>query len=307
MITSIFNKSKSINFIIVFLVTILAFLTARIGTVNYPMTPAYIFKQLAIFSICVLTIVVFNFIITKNNLSKKNNYEVLLFSLFLLTLVETTLSTDILLSNFFVLLGLRRIVSLKSQQNVKNKLFDAALWITVASLFYFWAILFLIVIVLSLILYTDNNLRHWLIPFFGIATVVVIAVCASIIMYNDYFTIFKGTAVLSYDFSTYNSTRYLVAITTLLSFGIWSSIFYLQEIKKKKKAFRASFKIVLFAAAIAFIIILIAPVKKGSEFLFLFAPLAIIITNYIEIIPDKWFKEAFLWALVIIPFVLLSL
>jgi len=206
-----------------------------------------------------------------------------------------------------VLLGLRRIVSLKSQQNVKNKLFDAALWITVASLFYFWAILFLIVIVLSLILYTDNNLRHWLIPFFGIATVVVIAVCASIIMYNDYFTIFKGTAVLSYDFSTYNSTRYLVAITTLLSFGIWSSIFYLQEIKKKKKAFRASFKIVLFAAAIAFIIILIAPVKKGSEFLFLFAPLAIIITNYIEIIPDKWFKEAFLWALVIIPFVLLSL
>jgi uncharacterized membrane protein len=163
------------------------------------------------------------------------------------------------------------------------------------------------VIILSLILYTDNNLRHWLIPFFGVATVFVIAVSISIIMYNDYFTIFKGTPVVNYDFSTYNSPRYLVAITTLLSFGIWSSIFYMQDIKKKKKASRASFKIVIIAAIIAFLIALLAPIKKGSEFLFLFAPLAIIITNYIEIIPDKWFKEVFLWVLVIVPFLLLSL
>ncbi len=307
MITSIFKKSKTINFIIVVLVTILAFLTARIGTVNYPMSLAYIFKQVAIFSICIFTIVVFNFIISKNNLTKKNNYEILLFSLFLLTIVETTLNTNILLSNFFVLLGLRRIVSLKSQQNIKNKLFDAALWIAVASLFYFWASLFFIVIILSLFLYTDNNLRHWLIPFLGVGTVFVIAVSTSIVMYNDYFALFKGAPVVNYDFSDYNSARYLVAITMLLSFGIWSSIFYLQDIKKKKKTSRASFKIVIIAAIIAFVITLIAPVKRGSEFLFLFAPLAIIITNYIEVIQEKWFKEVFLWALVIIPFVLLSL
>lgn len=307
MITSIFNKSKTINFIIVFLVTILAFLTARIGTVDYPLNAAYIFKQLAILGICTITVLVFNFIISKNDLTKKNNYEILLFSLFLLIIVETTLKTNILLSNFFVLLGIRRIISLKSHSNIKNKLFDAALWIAVASLFYFWAILFFLVIILSLFFYTDNNLRHWLIPFFGFATVFVIAVSASIIIYNDYLSIFKVAPVVNYDFSTYNSTRYLVAITTLLSFGTWSSIFYLQDIKKKKKASRASFKIIIIAAIIAFIIVLIAPVKNGSEFLFLFAPLAIIITNYVEIIPDKWFKEVFLWVLVIIPFVLLSL
>ncbi len=187
MITSIFNKSKPINFIIVFLVTILAFLTARAGTVSYPITSAYILKQLVVFSICLITLIVFNFIITKNSLTKKNNYEILLFSFFLLTIVQTTINSNILLSNFFVLLGLRRIISLSSQKSIKNKLFDAALWIALASLFYFWAILFFVVIIISLILYTDNNLKHWIIPFLGVSTVFVIAVSISILIYNDYF------------------------------------------------------------------------------------------------------------------------
>jgi hypothetical protein len=92
-----------------------------------------------------------------------------------------------------------------------------------------------------------------------------------------------------------------------LSFGAWSSIFYLNNIKKKKKAFRASFKIIIIAAIIAFLIVIQTPNKNGSEFLFLFAPLAIIITNYIEIIQEKWFKEAFVLVLVIAPFFLLLL
>lgn len=307
MITSIFNKSKPISFIIVFVITVLAFITAREELVVNPITPAFIFKQVVIFIICVVTILIFNFIITKNNLTNKNNYEILLFSLFLLTLVQTTSNTNILLSNFFILLGLRRIVSLRSQKNVKNKLFDAAFWVAIASLFYFWAILFFVVIILSLILYADNNLRHWIIPFLGLATVFIMALSTSIIVYDDFFAIFNASRNVSYDFTVYNSTQYLVAITMLLSFGIWSSIFYLQNIKKKKKALRASFKIIIIAAIIAFLIILQAPKKNGSEFLFLFAPLAIIITNYLEIIEEKWFKEVFLSVLVIIPFLLLML
>ena len=50
-----------------------------------------------------------------------------------------------------------------------------------------------------------------------------------------------------------------------------------------------------------------APQKNGSELLFLFAPLAVIITNYIETIEEKWFKELFLGLLVVIPIVLLVL
>lgn len=307
MITSIFNKSKIINLIIVFFITLLAFVTARTNIINETITPVFVFNQLATFFMCAITILVFNFIVTKNNLTKSNSYEILLFSLFFLTLVQTTNHTNILISNFFVLLGIRRIISLRSQKNIKSKLFDAALWIAFASLFYFWAILFFIVIIFSLFFYADNSLRHWIIPSIGVATVFSIAVGVSIIMYNDYFEIFNSSRSISYDFSVYNSANYIVAITMLISFGIWSSIFYLQNIKKQKKDLRASFKIVIITAIIAFVVVLFAPDKNGSEFLFLFAPLAIIITNYIQTIEDKWFREVFVAILFIMPFVLLML
>ncbi|WP_303316551.1 DUF6427 family protein [Flavivirga abyssicola] len=307
MITSIFSKSKSINFIIVFFIMLLAFIIARVKLINEPITLVFILKQIILLLVCYISVLLLDFIVSKNNLTKKNNYEILLFSLFLLLIVQTTISTEIILSNFFVLLGLRRTMSLRSPKNVKKKLFDAAFWIAIASLFYFWTILFFALILVTLILYTDNTLRHWIMPFIGVVTVFVISISTSIIVYDSFFEIFNISPKISYDFSNYNSIRFLVAITLLLSFGIWSSIFYLQNIKKQKKAFRASFKIIMIAVVITFLIVIQAPEKNGSEFLFMFAPLAIIITNYIEIIQEKWFKEVFLSLLIIVPFITLLL
>ena len=307
MITSIFKKSKPINFIIIFFITLLAFFIAKTKLINETYTLAFIVKQISLLFIVYASILLLNFIVSKNSLTKKNDYEILLFSLFLLLITQTTSHSNILISNFFVLVGLRRIMSLRSQKDTKKKLFDAGFWIAIASLFYFWSILFFALILISLILYTDNNFRHWIIPFLGIITVYFISVTVSFALHDDFFKLFNETPQVNYDFSNYNSVKYLVAITILLSFGIWSSIFYLQNIKKKKKALRASFKIVIIAALIGFLIVIISAQKTGSEFLFLFAPLAIIISNYIEVIEEKWFKEVFLSVLVIAPFVLLLL
>ncbi|MFI1772657.1 DUF6427 family protein [Thalassobellus citreus] len=307
MITSIFSKSRPINFIIVFFIALIAFLTARIGLINMPITMLFVFKQLVLFGICYISILLLNFIASKNNLTNKNNYEILLFSLFLLTITTSTSNVNIILSNFFIMLGLRRIISLRSQINVKKKLFDAAFWVAIAALFYFWAILFFVLILISLILYSETKINHWFIPFTGIITVFLITTATSIIFNDSFFSLFKSLPVVSYDLSSYNSTQYLVAITLLLSFGIWSSIFYIKSIKQKMKAFRASFNTILFAGLIALVIIILAPKKDGSEFLFAFAPLSIIITNYIEVIEEKWFKEVFLSVLILVPFVLLFL
>ena len=206
-----------------------------------------------------------------------------------------------------MLLGLRRIVSLRSQRSKKKKLFDAAFWITIASLFYFWAILFFVLIPLTLALYTDNNVRHWIIPFIGVTAVFVVSIGCSIVIHDTFFSVLNLWPTSSYAFSSYNSVQYIVAITLLLSFGVWSSIFYLQNIKRQKKAYRASFKIIILAGVIAFFIVFQAPNKAGSEFLFLFTPLAIIVSNYIETIKEKWCKEIFLSVLVVVPMVLLVL
>jgi hypothetical protein len=307
MITSIFSKSKPINFIIVFFITLLAFIVARLNIENDIVSVVFIFKQFVLFSLFYASILLLNFIVSKNSLSKNGNYEILLFSLFLLALYETTTHTNILFSSFFILLGLRRVMSIRSQTNVNKKLFDAALWIAIAALFYFWAILFFVLIIASLILYTDNKINHWIIPFAGVLTVFVITVGVSIVISDSFFGAFNSLPEISFDYSNYNSSRHLIAITVLFSFGIWSSLFYIKSIKQKKKAFRASFNTIIVAVLIGFAVVVFAPRKNGSEFLFMFAPLAIIIANYLEIIEEKWFKEVYLSVLILIPFFLLLL
>lgn len=307
MITSIFSKSKPLNFIIVFFITLLAFVIANLKLLTEPVTAGYLLKQAILFFVCYVSILVLNFVVSKNNLTLNNNYEILLFSLFLLAVTQSTIDAHILFANLFVLLGLRRLLSLRSQISINKKLFDAAFWVAVATLFYFWAILFFVLILVALILYTDNKINHWIIPFAGLATVFLIGMSISIIWYDNFFEIFKSLPEVNYNFNDYNSPKYLIAITMLLSFGLWSSIFYIKRLKQKKKAHRPSFNIILVAVIIAFSIVILAPKKDGSEFLFMFAPLAIIITNYLENIQEKWFKEVFLSVLIMVPFILLLL
>ena len=204
MITSIFSKSKPINFIIVFFITLLAFLVARIALGTVSISAYYLFKQIALFIICYSSILLLNFIVGKNSLSKNTNYEILLYSLFLLAFYNTTVDINILFSNFFVLLGLRRTISIRSQIDVKKKLFDAAFWFAIAALFYFWAILFFALILLTLMLYTDNKINHWIIPFAGVATVFLIAIAVSVLVHDNFFGVFKSLPEVSFDYSNYN-------------------------------------------------------------------------------------------------------
>lgn len=307
MITSIFSKSKPLNFIIVFFIALLAFILANLKLLNEPVTGSYILKQVVLFFVCYAAILVLNFVVTKNGLTLNNNFEILLFSLFLLPFDQIALDSNILFANLFTLLGLRRILSLRSQIRVNKKLFDAAFWIAIAALFYFWSILFFVLIIAALVLYTDNKLNHWIIPFVGLLTVFLIGICVSVIWNDNFFGIFSSLPELSYDFNSYNSAKYLIAITMLFSFGLWSLIFYIKSIKQKKKALRPSFNIILIAFIIGFSVVILGPKKDGSEFLFMFGPLAIIIANYIENIQEKWFKEVFLSVLIVVPFVLLLL
>ena len=167
--------------------------------------------------------------------------------------------------------------------------------------------MFVILIFGTLILYTDKRLKNWLVPFVGLATVFVISSSVSIIFFDDFLEIFTTSLGVSYTYNIYNTPQFLIAITMLLSFGVWASIFYVKILNKKKKALRPSFKIIFMMVVIAFVIIVLAPQKNGSEFLFLFAPLSVIIANYIESIKDKWFKESFFAILIVVPFILLVL
>ncbi|WP_040279630.1 DUF6427 family protein [Psychroserpens damuponensis] len=307
MISNFFSKSKPIHYIVVSVVLLLVFVLVRFTMFSEEFNLVILAKQLGLFLIALCSIFILDFLVSRNSLTKKNSYNILLFVLYFAILPQATLNANLLFANFFILLALRRIVSLRSQKDVKKKLFDASIWISIATLFYFWSALFFIMIVAALLVYVITDVKNYLIPVVGIATVAIIAISYFIVSDKDIFNYVSGLFDYSVDFSALNSKRIIIGATLLFSFGLWSLFYYIKNITSQMKSYRPSFKLIILSTIIGIVIIGIAPSKNGSEFLFLFAPLSIIMTNYIEVISEKWFKETLLWVLILTPIVLLML
>lgn len=301
MITRFFSTSKPIHLVLVSFFVLVLFFGVRFNYYAEGISFYEIIKELTLYGITLLSIFVLSFFVNKNNLTQQNSFKILFFSIFLACIPETIQHGNIIISNVFILFAIRRIISLRSNLHIKKKLFDAAFWITLASLFYFWSILFLILVFAALIFYSIGQLNNWIIPFIGVLTVVIIVLSYSILTRGTLGDIALYVDALSFDFSTYNKLSLIVSITIIISLGIWSLFFYVKKLQDKSRAYRPSFILILIALIIANVIIAVTPSKNGSEFIFMFAPLAIIMTNYIESIKETWFAEVFTWLLIITP------
>lgn len=307
MITNFFKQAKPIHFVVMSLFLLMVFLVAKIYSIHEPLTFVLFVKQAFYFGIVLASLFLLDFFASRNSLTKKNSYKLLMFGLFMAMLPETLLNSRTLMANFFILLALRRIISLRTQKEIKKKLFDAAFWVSIATLLYFWAGLYFILIFAAMILYSIISIKNWIVPLTGILTVVIIWVSAMLVMNNDFTDYFDELFVYNFDFTGLNSARIIVSTTILISYGTWGSFYFIKHLKDKSKTLRPSFTLVIISSIISLLIILISPYKDGSEFIFLFAPLSIIMTNYLEVTKEKWFQEVLIWVLILIPAVFLIL
>lgn len=305
MITRFFSTSKPIHLVLVSLYVFIIFTFIRFGTVEDGLSLKTVLKEIVMFMVLFASIAVFAFFVNKNNLTQRSSYKILFYVL-LIAIIPSCLKLDAtLIANLLVLLALRRIFSLRNNLRVKKKLFDAAFWISLAVLFHFWTILFFALIFAALLLYSNTQIKNWFVPVTGVLTVVILYLCFFILTTNTFGEPLNVVDPIDYNYSPYNSMDLIVGITIILSFAIWAAFFYLQSFKDKQRMYRASHVLVLYAALISVIILLISPDKSGSEFIFLFAPFAIIMANYIESVAEKWFAEIFIWMMIITPFGLL--
>jgi len=307
MISNFFSKSKPIHYIVISMMLLVIYIWSKFTNSDNSFDLFYFTEQLGLFLIALLSVFVFDFFVTRNSLTKKNSYSILLFVLFFALMPQTLSNTSALLSNLFVLLALRRLISLRSQKEVKKKLFDSAFWISIAILFYAWSAVFLVLVFAALLVYRISDLKNYIIPFIGVATVLVLVISYLVVIDVDFLNYSVGFFDISFDFSPLNSKQIIIGATLLFSVGLWSLFYYIKNIKSQMKSYRPSFSLVLITVLLGLLIVGFAPTKNGSEFIFLFAPLAIIITNYLEGISEKWFKETLLWVMLLTPVVILLL
>lgn len=307
MISRFFSQSKPIHFVVVGVMLLFVFVISKIKTVTEAFSAELFFKQTILFGVCLATLFVLDFFVSKNNLTKKNSYKILMFGLFVAVLPETIINSKLLFANLFVLLAIRRIISLRSRKNIKKKLFDAAFWIGLASLLFFWASLFYILIFVAIMLHSIVDVKNWIIPFAGMACVAILAASYMILTGGDFELYLHDFFDVSFDFTPLNSMRIIIAATILLSYGVWASFYFIKNTKHQLKSYRPSFILILVSSAIALLIVLIAPDKNGSEFIFLLVPLAIMMSNYLENVSEKWFKEGLIAILFVVSVINLIL
>ncbi|WP_417195732.1 DUF6427 family protein [Bizionia sp.] len=299
MISKFFRKAKPIHFVIMSMVLFIGFLLAKLR-MHPEFNTVFVLKQLALFGVCVLSLFIFDFFTSKNRLSKKNSYNLLFYGLFMVLMFQTFLNTKLVIANLFIMLALRRIVSLRSKKDNKKKILDATIWISLATLLFFWSSLFFIVLFAALFLYGITDVKNWIIPFIGVLLVAVLTYAMLIVFNIDFWAyVDRFERGKNFDFSMLNNRQIIIAATIYFSYFIWSLFYYLRTIKNQSKSYRPSYLLILFTAFIALVIIIISPEKSGAEFIFLIAPLALIVTNYIEIVPEKWFREVLIWLLIV--------
>ena len=252
-------------------------------------------------SIGLFYVFITDFVISKNDLTKRNSYGIMLLALFFVIFPEVFGNINIMVANLLVLFALRRLFSLHTKRDLTKKFFDAVFWIALSTLFYTWAVLYLFVVFIALGYYWQNEGKYIAVSLFGVVTVFILLVLYNIVFKDQYLSQTNFDFSYGFDFSDYNSLSEIIKLTVVVALYLWSLIFYLKNTSEKNKTLKPIHTLIILASFIAIIIAVLAPVKNGNEIVFFMLPFSIIVANYIETIDKLWFKEMLVVLLILVP------
>lgn len=300
MIASFFNKSEPANIFNILILLFLYYLAATFFIHNYEFSFSFLLNNIIILLCLLLMLLIINFIIIKNNLTQDNSYAVLLIVFLLGTFSQTMFVNVIVFTNIGLLLGFRKIYSLRSGINTKQKLFDAGFWIGISTIIYSWSILYILLIYVGIVVFRKLSLKNIMIPIIGISTPVLIYF--SYHFYFDTLEIFynKFNIEYSFIFNSYSQQKLLFPLIFLVFFLLVSTIILTPKIVLVSNKLKFLWAVLLNHLLISTIIVVMSPVKSGSEMLFLLFPAAIIITNLLQKIQSSVFKNLILYLFLII-------
>jgi hypothetical protein len=246
-----------------------------------------------------VTIYLASFIGKRNEITKDSDYTAIFFFLFLLFFPTIFNNLNILSANFFILLALRRLISLQSVKDSKEKIFDASLWIILASLFHFWCILFLILVFISIIFHVSRDYTNWVLPFIALFTVAVFfSVFISFFDVNvvDYW---QNSTQIDYAIDYFTDSSQNLAFSIYVSVALFFVFSMFFTLSNRPSINHPSFKkIVAYFFIGAFVFVLSA--HKSSDFLLLtLSPLALLASAHMEYSQTRFKKDVVLGVVIL--------
>jgi hypothetical protein len=299
MITSIFKKSTPLNFSLVVILILSFFFIYQFQDNSWTSATISIFEKTGILIVLVGTVFLTNFISIKNGLSKDSGYTV--FFCFLLLVFFPSIFNDgkVIIANFFVLLALRRLFSLQSLKASKEKIFDASLWIFVASLFHFWSILFLALVFISITFHVAKDYRNWILPVLAFICVAIAVLFFSLLFDFDVLPYLYSGVKIDFSIDYFTNSYQNAALSIYATVALFFIVSMLATLSNKPLVLHASYKKIIVAFFIGIAVFLVSADKSNDLLLFTIAPLSIMATSHIEMSQPSLKEEIVLGVLIL--------
>lgn len=300
MIANFFNKTKPATIFIVAALLFVYYFTATFLLHSAELSIQFLIKRIGFFIWLGLFLLIVNFIVKKNKLTKDNLYALLLIVFFLGTFSEAMFSYSIVLANMALIFGFRKIYSLRSGLDTKLKLFDACFWIGIATMLYSWTIFYLLLVYVAMIIHQKLTIKNLFIPVVGFVAPMLIYFTYCLYFEDAAFFYNKFNYEINLDFSSYASLKLLIPVIFLSMVLLWSLVKVTPKVLSIRNNFKFSWDVLINHLLISAVIVLLAPTKNGSELFFLIFPSAVIISNLVQLTKSKIFRNLILYFFLLI-------
>ena len=302
MITSVFKKSTPLNFSLVVILMLVFFFLYQNQNTTWALSSVLILHKTGLFLVLFATVFLNSFIAKKNGLSRDSTYTAFFTFLFLIFFPNLFKNINLILANFFILLAIRRLVSMQTLKDSKEKIFDASLWIFIAALFQFWSILYILLVFIAVIFHVSRDYRNWIIPFIALFAVSIVFVACTLIFNINSLAFFQENARIDlnidYFANNYQNAAFSIYCTVALFFII--SIF--SSLSSRPLIMHSTYKKIIASFFIGIFVFILSANKSNELLVFTFAPLAIMTTAHIEISKPKLKEEIVLFVLLACSF-----
>lgn len=291
MIANYFRKTKPTHILMLGILFLSYFLLAVFLVEKPIFSIVLILKKIGFLLLIIITFFLVQFINRKNQLTAQNGYVLLLLTILFGIFPKTLEYQDKFLAHFILLFAYRRIYSLKTKKNIKEKLLDSGILIGIAFLIYYWSILFFGILIISIFNNKVQNIRNLTIPIIGFISPVLI-------VFTYYFFIDSLSSFYniiefqySFNFQVFTNFKLLFPIVFLIFLVLISLPIISIKMNSTMQTLKPSWFILLTHLFLSIILIIFTHNKDSSELIFIFFPLIIIITNFLQLIDKMIFRE----------------
>lgn len=295
MISPRLENTKPINLILIFSALILGLLLYDIFIFDANWDISLVFSRIGNAFLLLVSLVVLSSIDRWNELTQDNSYAIFFFAVFCVVFPNSYQNSNILMANLLIITAFWRILSLHTEEDVPQKIFDASFLIACAGLLNVWAFIFLLNTWISLLYYGSKKRKYWLIPFVAIFCIGVL-LSTFLILFKIPFSLQLFSFEINRNQLTILPNFVGLCITAVML--LVSVVVYLFKQKYHSGSSQTIIQFLLVGLAVVFF---------SSEPIFIFAQLSILFALYVEKIEKIKLKEGILWFFLSIPILILAL